>query len=42
MRSAHFVFGARKKARELAEEVARLRGELDRLGALSLAELERR
>jgi hypothetical protein len=36
------VFGARKRAKELAEEVAQLRVELDRLGALSLAELERR
>ena len=36
------VFGARKKARELAGEVARLRGELDRLGVLSVVELEQR
>jgi hypothetical protein len=35
-------FGARKHARVLAEEAARLRAELDRLGALSLAEIERR
>ena len=32
------VFGARKKARELAGEVARLRGELDRLGVLSVVD----
>ncbi|MDX6586043.1 MAG: hypothetical protein QOI31_516 [Solirubrobacterales bacterium] len=36
------IFGARKRAKELAEEVASLREELDRLGALSLIELERR
>lgn len=35
-------FGARKHARGLAEETARLRAELDRLGALSLTEIERR
>jgi hypothetical protein len=43
------LFGARKRAKALGTEVVRLRGEvaqlraeLDRLGALSLAELERR
>lgn len=35
-------FGARSRARELAEEVTRLRAEHDRLGILSVAELERR
>jgi hypothetical protein len=34
------VFGARKKARELATEVAELRTQLDRLGALSVIQLE--
>jgi Domain of unknown function (DUF4041)/T5orf172 domain len=36
------VFGARKRAKELAAEADRLRGELDRLGALSLVEIEDR
>jgi len=36
------IFGARRRARELATEAARLRGELDRLGALSVVELEQR
>lgn len=36
------VFGARKKAKELAAEVATLRAELDRLGAMSMLELEQR
>src|SRR3954464_12866216 len=34
--------GARKHARTLADEVQRLRSELERLGALELAEIERR
>jgi hypothetical protein len=34
------VFGARKKARELATEVVALRAQLDRLGGLSVIELE--
>lgn len=34
------VFGARKKARELAVEVAELRGQLERLGGLEVIELE--
>jgi hypothetical protein len=36
------MFGARRKARELATEVTRLRGELNRLGILSVVELEQR
>lgn len=36
------LFGARGKARELAEEVAELRSQLDRNGSLSLAEVETR
>jgi Domain of unknown function (DUF4041)/Meiotically up-regulated gene 113 len=36
------IFRARKRAKELAAEVAELRGELDRLGALELVELEHR
>jgi hypothetical protein len=36
------VFGARKKAKQLAAEVAGLRQELDRIGALSVIELEQR
>jgi hypothetical protein len=36
------VFGARARARELHEEVDELRRQLDRLGALSIVELERR
>jgi hypothetical protein len=36
------VFGARKKARELATEVAELRNQLDHLGGLSVIELESR
>lgn len=36
------VFGARKKARELASEVVELRGQLDRLGGFSVIELETR
>ncbi len=36
------VFGARKRARELATEVAELRSQLDRLGGLSVIELESR
>jgi hypothetical protein len=36
------VFGARKRARELAIEVAELRAQLDRLGGLSVIELESR
>lgn len=36
------MFGARRKARELAREVEELRGHLDRLGAFSTIELERR
>jgi Domain of unknown function (DUF4041)/T5orf172 domain len=36
------VFGARKRARELAIEVADLRSQLDRLGGLSVIELEAR
>ena len=35
-------FGARGRVEELEAEVERLRGELDRLGALGVAELERR
>jgi hypothetical protein len=35
-------FGARQRARELADEVSRLRSELRRLGALSVLELEAR
>ncbi|MEX2108665.1 MAG: DUF4041 domain-containing protein [Solirubrobacterales bacterium] len=35
-------FGARKKAKEMAAEVASLREDLDRLGALSILELEER
>jgi hypothetical protein len=35
------VFGARKKARELADETTRLRTELERLGAMDVVELER-
>ena len=34
------VFGARKKAKELAREVSQLRQQLDRLGGLSVLELE--
>jgi hypothetical protein len=34
------VFGARKKARELATEVVALRAQLDRLGGLTVIELE--
>lgn len=34
------MFGARKKARELAVEVAELRGQLERLGGLEVIELE--
>ncbi len=34
------VFGARKKAKELAREVSELRQQLDRLGGLSVLELE--
>jgi hypothetical protein len=34
--------GARKHARTLADEVRRMRSELERLGALDLAEIERR
>jgi DNA repair exonuclease SbcCD ATPase subunit len=36
------VFGARKKAKQLAAEVATLRAELERLGAMSVIELEQR
>lgn len=36
------MFGARAKARELAEEVEELRGQLTRLGAFEVVELERR
>jgi len=36
------LFGARGRARELAAEVDRLRGEQERLGLLSIVELERR
>jgi hypothetical protein len=36
------LFGARKRARELAAEVAELRGQLDRLGGLTVLELEDR
>ncbi|MCW3049808.1 MAG: chromosome segregation ATPase [Solirubrobacterales bacterium] len=36
------MLGARKHARTLADEVRRLRSELERLGALDLAEIERR
>lgn len=36
------MFGARRKARELAKEVEELRGHLDRLGAFSTIELEQR
>jgi Domain of unknown function (DUF4041)/Meiotically up-regulated gene 113 len=36
------VFGARKKARELATEVVELRAQLDRLDGLSVIELEER
>lgn len=35
-------FGARSKARELGAEVTRLRTEMDRLGVLSVADLEQR
>lgn len=34
------IFGARKRARELSQEVADLRGQLDRLGGLTVLELE--
>jgi hypothetical protein len=36
------VFGGRKRAKELAGEVARLREDLDRIGGLSLIEVEER
>lgn len=36
------VFGVRRKARELAAEVTELRGQLDRLGGLTVIELEAR
>ena len=36
------LFGARGHAKQLATEVAQLRAELDRLGALEIVELERR
>jgi hypothetical protein len=36
------LFGVRKRARELASEVAELRTQLDRLGGLSVIELETR
>lgn len=36
------LFGARNRARELAAEVDRLRGEQERLGLLTVVELERR
>jgi hypothetical protein len=36
------LFGARKKARELVKEVEALRAQLDRLGGLSVIELEER
>jgi hypothetical protein len=34
------LFGARKRAKELAQEVSELRGQLDRLGGLTVLELE--
>lgn len=34
------IFGARKRAKELMVEVGRLREQLERLGVLSIAELE--
>lgn len=36
------LFGARKKARELVKEMADLRAELDRLGGMTVIELEDR
>ncbi len=36
------LFGARRKARELVKDVEELRGQLDRLGGLSVIELEER